>query len=58
MELPTVVINLILDFYWSRRMFETKQELHRDLMHLFNVHEIKIFFTELNRQFQVETIGG
>ena len=58
MELPKELYNLILDFYWSNRIFEKRQELHRELLHLFNLHEIKMFFKELHRQFHVETIGG
>jgi hypothetical protein len=58
MEIPVVLTNLILDFYWSHRTFEKKQELHRELLHLFCIEEIKMFFTELHRQFHVETIHG
>ena len=57
MELPKVLYNLILDFYWSNRTFEKRQELHRELRHIFNLYEIKEFYRVLNREYNVETIG-
>jgi hypothetical protein len=58
MELPKVLWDLIFDYYWSHRMFMTRQCLHRELMHLYNLHEIKEFYVVLQSTYNVETIGG
>ena len=58
MEIPKVLWDLILDYYWSHRTFIKRQRLRRELLHLFNLHEIKEFYVVLQSTYNVETIGG
>jgi hypothetical protein len=57
MKLPKVLVELIWDFYWSHKTFEQKQCMHRELIHLYNLHEIKEFYVVLNSMYHVQTIG-
>jgi len=57
MKLPKVLVELILDFYWSHRIFIQKQCIHRELLHLYNLHELKEFYVILNSMYNVQTIG-
>ena len=57
MQLPRVLRDLIIDYYWSYRMFIQRQCLHRELRHLYNLHEIKEFFVVLHNMYNVQAVG-
>ena len=44
MEIPKDIEDLILDYYWSHRIFKIKQKLHRDIRYLWMLREVHIFY--------------
>ena len=48
MKLPKDVEELIMDYYWSHKIFELKTEIHRDLKKFHMLHEMRIFYSVFN----------
>jgi hypothetical protein len=44
MKLPIELENLVLDYYWSLRLWEQKQCCHREIRHLWLLQEVKCFY--------------
>ena len=44
MNLPRDIEELILDYYWSLRIFELKRMMHRELRHLWVLREVHIYY--------------
>ena len=43
-KLPQDIEELILDYYWSHRMFSLKQQLHRQIRHVWMLREVHIYY--------------
>ena len=48
MKLPKDLEDLILDYYWSYRLFRLKQRLHQELKYMHVIHEMRIFYSVFN----------
>ena len=48
MRLPKDLEELILDYYWSNRLFRLKQRLHQELRYTHLIHEMRIFHSVFN----------
>jgi len=44
MILPHELENIVLDYYYSRWLFEKKQICHREIRHLWMLQEVKLFY--------------
>ena len=43
-RLPAVLKDLVLDYYWSHRMWLVKRSLHNNLRHMWMLREIHVFY--------------
>lgn len=43
-KLPADVEELIMDYYWSHKMFEVKRRLHLELLVAFTMFDIRLWF--------------
>ena len=43
-KLPNELQNLVLDYYWSYKMFKIKQKLHYELIIAFTLIDIRQWF--------------
>ena len=44
MKLPKELEALILDYYWSHRIYELKVSLHSEIRHLWLLREVNLFY--------------
>ena len=44
MILPHELENIVLDYYYSRWLFEKKRICHREIRHLWMLQEVKLFY--------------
>ena len=44
MKLPPDLENLVLDYFYSRWVWEQKQRFHREIRHLWLLQEVKLFY--------------
>ena len=44
MILPIDLENIVLDYYYSRWVWNTKQKFHREIHHLYMLQEVKLFY--------------
>ena len=42
--MPPDLVAIILDYYWSLKIWETKQKLHREIKHLHMLQEMRVFY--------------
>ena len=48
MRLPTDLRELILDYYWSHKMFECKRRLHYEMIRRNALQEMRLFYSIFN----------
>ena len=44
MRIPKVIREIILDYYWSHRIYEQKQKMHQHIRHLWLLREVHVFY--------------
>ena len=42
--MPPELQHIILDYYWSLKIWELKQKLHREIKHLHMLQEMRLFY--------------
>ena len=57
MVLPKCIEELIRDYYWSHRMFEVKQRLHRDFFHMQLQNELYVFWNAMPHHLATMLVG-
>ena len=42
--IPHVIEELIMEYYWSAKIYDLKTRIHRELRHLHTMAEMSVFF--------------